>query len=83
MKSYCPEDVIVTVNGKPLSGTGEQLSTPYSKYKQVTSPEDIPENGIVYQWDCGFWYDWDLSGKGEDELENLFNTNLIYVKVGE
>ena len=84
MKSYTPEDVTVTVNGKPLLGTWDHTTdTREPKYKQITSPEDIPENEIVYQWDCGFWYEWDLSGKGEYELENLFNTNLIYVKVGE
>ena len=84
MKSYNPEDVVVTLNGKPITGTwNHTIDTREPEYKQITSPEDIPENGIVYQWDCGFWYDWDLSGKCEYELENLFNTNLIYVKVGE
>lgn len=84
MKSYKPEDVVVTVGGKTVVGSNiNDIITVYSDYKQITSPEDIPENGIVYQWDCGFWYDWDLSGKCEGELENLFTTNLIYVKVGE
>lgn len=84
MKSYYPEDVIVTVNGRHLSGTRDHtIDTREPEYKKITSTEDIPENGIVYQWDCGFWYDWDLSGKCEYELENLFNTNLIYVKIGE
>ena len=23
--------------------------------------EELPEDKIVYQWDSGWWYDWDLS----------------------
>lgn len=47
-------------------------------YTRITSAEDMPDNNIVYQNDCGWWYDWDLSGKSEDELETLFQTNIIY-----
>lgn len=84
MKSYTLGEVVVTLNNQIVKGASvEEILTTFSEYKQITSPEEIPENGIVYQWDCGFWYDWDLSGKCEGELENLFTTNLIYVKVGE
>ncbi len=84
MKSYTAKDVIATVKGKPISGTwGHTFDTRKPEYKIISSSKDIPENGIVYQNDCGFWYEWDLSGKCEDALEILFQTNLIYVKEGE
>ncbi len=84
MKSYTAKDVVVTVNGNPVLGTwNHTVDTREPDYKMISSPKDVPENGIVYQNDCGFWYEWDLSGKCEDELESLFQTNLIYVKVGE
>lgn len=47
-------------------------------YRKITSTKDIPKDNIVYQNDCGWWYDWDLSGKRGDELETLFQTNIIY-----
>lgn len=53
-------------------------STP--DYVVIKSIEELPEDKIVYQLDSGWWYNWDLSGKSQDELETLFRTNIIYKK---
>ena len=57
---------------------GVKLPTP--DYVEIKSIGKLPEDKIVYQWDSGWWYDWDLSGKSEDELETLLRTNIIYKK---
>jgi hypothetical protein len=53
------------------------------EYKRITSPQELPTDKIVYQWDSGWWYDWDLSDYSDCELEKLFSGNIIYVKVEE
>ena len=53
-------------------------STP--DYVAIKSIEELPEDKLVYQWDSGWWYDWDLSKYSDEELESLFRTNIIYKK---
>lgn len=59
---------------------GEWGAEDKREYKKITSLDDLPSNKIVYQMDSGFWYDWDLSKKSEDELKMLFQTNVIFKK---
>ena len=49
----------------------------------ITNLEDFLQQDIVYQWDSGHWYDWDISDKNRFAREELFNTNRFYKKVGE
>lgn len=49
-------------------------------YKRILSTKELPSDKVVYQWDSGFWYDWDLSNKSDEELGILFQSNIIYVK---
>ena len=68
---------MVLGNWDTLNDSRYLPESPYT-FTQITSPDDLPKDNIVYQNDCGWWYDWDLSGKSEDELETLFQTNIIY-----
>lgn len=48
-------------------------------YEQIKNLEEMPNT--IYQWDCGFWYDLDVSEKSDSEKENLLATNVLYKKV--
>jgi|TARA_A100001391_G_scaffold33224_2_gene17968 hypothetical protein len=84
MSEYCNKDSVdISIDGKLVNISLNNLNDKRVDYTQIHTYKDLPENNIVYQNDCGWWYDWDLSGKSVDELETLFQTNIIYKREGK
>ncbi len=50
-------------------------------YNQIKSVEEMTDT--VYQWDCGFWYDLDVSEKTLEQKVELLEQNILYKKEGD
>lgn len=50
-------------------------------YNQIKSVEEMPDT--IYSWDCGFWYDLDVSEKTLEQKIALLEQNVLYKKEGD